>query len=166
MSKRDKAVTGGRRAQGQPPIATIGYERATPGELFAALRAAGVETLVDIRAVARSRRPGFSKGALSAAAAKAGIDYVHLRGLGTPVEGREANKAGRYDDFEAIFRAHMKSEAARTDLARAAELASSKRICLLCLEGDVARCHRSIVAAMLTERLAAPLEHLSPLTEP
>src|SRR3546814_13883629 len=67
--------------------------------LIAALRAAGLETLVDVRAVARSRRPGFSKGALSAAAAEAGIGYVHLRGLGTPVEGREANKARRYADF-------------------------------------------------------------------
>lgn len=144
-------------------IATIGYERATPGELFAALRAAGVETLVDIRAVARSRRPGFSKGALAVAAGEAGISYVHLRGLGTPTEGREANKARRYDDFENIYRSHMKGEEAQADLGRAAELAESRRICLLCLEADAAHCHRSIVAEMLTRRLGAPIVHLSPL---
>lgn len=143
-------------------IFTIGYERATPGGLVATLRAAGVETLIDIRAVARSRRPGFSKGALSAAAAEAGIDYVHLRGLGTPVEGREANRAGRYDDFEAIFRSHMKSEEAQADLSRAAVLASGARICLLCLEADAAHCHRSIVADMLAERLGLSVAHLSP----
>lgn len=158
-------MTDGHRGRDQAPIATIGYERATPGALIAALRAAGVETLIDIRAVARSRRPGFSKGALSAAAAEAGIDYLHLRGLGTPVEGREANKAGRHDDFQAIFRAHMKSEAAQADLAQAAELAASKRICLLCLEGDAAHCHRSIVADMLAERLGAQVVHCAPLAE-
>ena len=147
------------------PIATIGYEKATPDRLIAALVAAGVEVLVDIRAVPRSRRPGFSKGALSAAAGEAGIQYVHLKGLGTPVEGREANKAGRYDDFEAIYRAHMASEEAQADLARAAELARSGRICLLCLEGEARHCHRSIVADMLAERLAAPIEHLSPAAD-
>ena len=62
-------------------ILTIGYERATPAGLVAALRAAGVGTLVDIRAVARSRRPGFSKGALSAAAGEAGIGYAERLGL-------------------------------------------------------------------------------------
>lgn len=143
-------------------IFTIGYERATPGGLVATLRAAGVETLIDIRAVARSRRPGFSKGALSAAAAEAGIGYVHLRGLGTPVEGREANRAGRYHDFEAIFRSHMKSEEAQTDLSRAVMLASDRRVCLLCLEADAAHCHRSIVADMLAERLGLSVAHLSP----
>lgn len=148
------------------PIATIGYEKATPGALIAALQAAGVETLVDVRAVARSRRPGFSKGALSAAAEAAGIHYVHLKGLGTPVEGREANKAGRYDDFEMIFRAHMKSEEARTDLDRAAELAAQSRICLLCLEGEARHCHRHIVADMLAARLSVTIEHLSPVDLP
>lgn len=145
-------------------IATIGYEKASPRELISSLVAAGVEILIDIRAVARSRRPGFSKGALSAAAVEAGIRYVHLRGLGTPVEGREANRAGRYDDLEAIFMAHMKSDAAQTDLARAAELAGIGQICLLCLEGEPRHCHRSIVAAMLSERLGVPVRHLSPIS--
>ena len=144
------------------PIATIGYEKATPDQLVTALKAAGIETLADIRQVPWSRRPGFSKGALSVKAAEAGIGYVHLKGLGTPAEGREANKAGRLDDFEAIFRAHMSTAAAQADLARAAELASNSRICLLCLEGDARRCHRLIVADLLAERLATTVLHLAP----
>ena len=143
-------------------IATIGYEKATPDQVIAALKAAGVDLLVDIRAVPWSRRPGFSKGALSVKTTEAGIGYVHLKGLGTPAEGREAGKAGRMDDFEAIFRAHMATEAAQADLGRAAELAAASRICLLCLEGDHRRCHRLIVADMLAERLGAAIEHLSP----
>jgi uncharacterized protein (DUF488 family) len=66
------------------------------------------------------------------------------------------------DDFEAIFRAHMSTDAAKADLDRAAELAAASRICLLCLEGDHRRCHRLIVADMLAERLGAAIEHLSP----
>jgi len=75
-------------------VLTIGYERATPSTLVAALRAAGVQTLVDVRALANSRKPGFAKGALSAALQEAGIGYLHLRALGTPAEGRAAVRAG------------------------------------------------------------------------
>lgn len=150
-------------AASPPTIATIGYEKATPSQVIATLMAAGIDTLVDVRAVARSRRPGFSKGNLAAAAEVAGIRYIHLKGLGTPDAGREANKAGRMDDFEAIFRAHMASAEARADLDRAAELVGVSRICLLCLEGEARRCHRLIVADMLAERLGATVAHLSPL---
>ncbi len=65
-------------------IFTIGYEGATVAALLAALTQAGVERLIDVRALPVSRRPGFSKTPLSAALAEAGIDYVHLRALGTP----------------------------------------------------------------------------------
>lgn len=145
-----------------PTIATIGYEQATQDQVIAALKAANIDMLIDVRAVARSRRPGFSKGNLAAAVEAAGIRYLHLKGLGTPAEGREANKAGRMDDFAAIFHAHMASTAAQEDLARAAELASESRVCLLCLEGDHRRCHRHIVADMLAERLGARIAHLTP----
>ncbi|MBX6745513.1 MAG: DUF488 domain-containing protein, partial [Acetobacteraceae bacterium] len=66
------------------PLFTIGYEQATPATLIEALRTAGVRTLVDVRALANSRRPGFSKRALAAALEEAGIGYEHLRALGTP----------------------------------------------------------------------------------
>ena len=56
----------------RPTLFTIGYERATPPSLVAALRAAGVRRVVDVRALANSRRPGFAKRALSAALAEAG----------------------------------------------------------------------------------------------
>ena len=69
-------------------VFTIGYEDATPDRVRAALRAAGVATVVDVRALANSRRPGFAKRALSAALAEAGIGYRHLPALGTPPEGR------------------------------------------------------------------------------
>jgi uncharacterized protein (DUF488 family) len=71
-------------------IFTIGYEGATQAEVVAALVAAGVKRLVDVRAVPLSRRPGFSKNILAAGLREAGIDYVGLKALGTPAQGREA----------------------------------------------------------------------------
>ena len=53
-------------------IFTIGYEGATQGELIAALRQAGVERVIDVRAVPLSRTPGFSKNVLAACRAPSG----------------------------------------------------------------------------------------------
>jgi hypothetical protein len=69
---------------------TIGYEQTPAKAVLDELQSAGVKLLVDVRAVAASRRPGFSKTQLAAGLDERGIGYVHLRGLGTPKEGREA----------------------------------------------------------------------------
>ena len=53
---------------------TIGYEATTMGEFLDALKSAGVERVIDVRAVANSRRPGFSKTPLRNALAEVGID--------------------------------------------------------------------------------------------
>ena len=55
-------------------IFTIGYENTTQGEFLAVLKKAGVERIIDVRAVANSRRPGFSKTPLRNALAEEGID--------------------------------------------------------------------------------------------
>lgn len=73
---------------------TIGYEGVTMDEFIAALTVAGVERVINVRALPLSRRPGLSKTPLKGALAEAGIDYVHLRALGTPAEGRSAAKRG------------------------------------------------------------------------
>ena len=65
-------------------LATIGYEKATLDDVIGRLQAAGVELLIDVRAVAASRRAGFSKTLLAATLQAHGIDYLHLRALGTP----------------------------------------------------------------------------------
>ena len=82
-----------RRAMSQSRIFTIGYEATTMAEFLAALTEAGVERVIDVRALPLSRRPGFSKTPLRAALAEVGIDYVHLRALGTPAEGRSGRSA-------------------------------------------------------------------------
>lgn len=124
---------------------TIGYEGATVDEFLSALRTAGVERVIDVRAIAASRRPGFSKTALSVALAEAGIDYVHLRALGTPADGRAAARAGRHGDLERIYDAQLglpeSIVAAEEMKALAAELPSA----LLCYERDPGGCHRTLL---------------------
>lgn len=132
-------------------LATIGYEGAAIGDFISTLLAAGVERVVDVREIAQSRRPGFSKSALRAALSEAGIDYHHIRQLGDPKPGREAARLGKFDLFLTIFSAHIDLPASRSALNEAVSLATEKRSVLVCFERDPRHCHRTIVA----ERMAA-----------
>lgn len=144
-------------------LATIGYELATTRTLIDALRKAGIDLLVDVRAVPNSRRPGFSKRALAAAAEDAGIEYLHLRGLGTPAAGRAAARRGRHAEMRGIFQQQLKTLAARDDLHTLRELVSAgRKVCLLCLEASPEHCHRTMVAAALKAHLPVRVAHLSP----
>jgi uncharacterized protein (DUF488 family) len=142
---------------------TIGYESATVGGLLEALTDERVELLVDVRAVASSRRPGFAKTKLAANLEGAGIGYRHLRGLGTPAEGRLAARSGRHEEMREIFLEHMKTPQAQDELQTLAELVrSGRRVCLLCLEADPKHCHRSMVADALDGLLPVKVTHLHP----
>ena len=149
-------------ASGPAPAAgtlcTIGYEEATPPRLLAALREAGVTTVVDVRALANSRRPGFAKRALSAALAEAGIGYLHLPALGTPAAGRQAVREGRPEARRRVFTAHLAGTEAQAALAGLAARARQEPLCLLCLEADPRRCHRTLVA----EAVGLEVRHLTP----
>lgn len=142
------------------PIATIGYERAPLGDVINRLRAAEVELLIDVRAIAASRRPGFSKTVLAGSLDEAGVSYLHLRDLGTPKAGRQAARAGRTSEMRAIFERHLATEGATAALAHAAELSRDARVCLLCYEADAACCHRAIVAERMAEITGQPITHL------
>ena len=124
---------------------TIGYEGVTQTEFVATLRQAGVERVIDVRAVANSRRPGFSKTPLKNALAEAGIDYVHLRALGTPAAGREAARAGRRSELERIYAGQLETPEAMAEGAMMLELAKDKPSALLCYERDPACCHRTLL---------------------
>jgi uncharacterized protein (DUF488 family) len=120
-----------------PPLFTIGYEKARLDEVIAALREAGVASLIDVRDRPISRRPGFSKRQLAAALEEAGIRYVGLRALGTPPEGREAGRGGDWDRFWNIVEARLGSAEAELAFQEAAEVALSGPGCLLCYEDGV-----------------------------
>lgn len=147
-------------------VATIGYQGATVRTFLDALRDERIELLVDVRAVAMSRRPGFAKSALAANLEEAGIGYLHLRDLGTPADGRAAARAGRHDEMRTIFREQLATPAAQDALATLADIVrSGRRVALLCFEADPTHCHRSLVAAALQSLVPAEIRHLAPLED-
>lgn len=146
------------------PLATIGYESAPQARVIDTLKAAGVQVLIDVRAVAASRRAGFSKGLLSSSLNDAGIEYVHLRALGTPKEGRMAAREGKTAEMREIFEAHLAEPEAQLQLAQAIEIARARKAALLCYEADHRGCHRSIVVERMLEAADFEVENLMPST--
>jgi uncharacterized protein (DUF488 family) len=128
-------------------IFTIGYEATTMADFLSALEKAGVERIIDVRAVPNSRRPGFSKNPLKNALAEVGIEYVHLKALGTPADGRAAARAGKQDDLERIYAGQLELPEAMVQAEQMRELAEEKPSALLCYEREPAQCHRSLLLA-------------------
>jgi uncharacterized protein (DUF488 family) len=148
-------------------VATVGYEASTVPAFLEALQEGDVEIVADIRAVASSRRPGFAKTKMAANLASVGIDYIHIRDLGTPSDGRAAARRGRHDEMKQIFAEHMKTEAARDAFASLIDLIEQgRRVCLLCFEADPEHCHRNLVAQALVGEIDCDILHLRPDTDP
>ena len=146
-----------------PALFTIGYQESTPDAVLGTLAAAGVRLLVDVRAVAASRRPGFSKRQLAAGLAEAGIGYLHLRGLGTPPDGRLAARAGRHDEMRRIYGAHLATEAAQEEVAELERLVTDgPPLCLLCFERQAEHCHRRVLSERLAESVGVEVVDLVP----
>ncbi len=124
-------------------IFTIGYEGTTQSEFIASLQQAEVERVIDVRAVPLSRKPGFSKNVLAAGLKVAGIDYVHLRALGTPPDGREAARKGQIEEMERIYAQQLETPEAAAQAAELRMLAAEMPAALLCFERDPSRCHRT-----------------------
>jgi uncharacterized protein (DUF488 family) len=124
---------------------TIGYEATTVADFLQALKSAGVKRVIDVRALQLSRRPGFSKTPLTGALAEAGIDYIHLRALGTPAAGREAARKGRQAELERIYSGQLELPEAIAASAQMLELAAEKPSALLCYEREPAGCHRNLL---------------------
>lgn len=141
---------------------TIGYEQTPSKAVLDELERAGVKLLVDVRAIAASRRPGFSKTQLAAGLDERGIGYVHLRGLGTPKEGRLAARSGDTKALARIYGAHLKTAQAREEMDELAALVKTAGpVCLLCYERDHRDCHRRFIAEIIAERDHVAVENLA-----
>jgi uncharacterized protein (DUF488 family) len=143
-----------------PTLFTIGYEKALLTDVLATLTRAGVATLIDVRDRPISRRPGFSQRQLAAAIEDAGMRYVHLAALGTPPEGRLANRRREWERFWQIVEEKLASTEAELDLRKAAELAAAAPSCLLCYEADWRVCHRRRIGEILAQRHQFEVRHL------
>jgi uncharacterized protein (DUF488 family) len=145
------------------PLFTIGYEQAKPAAVLDELKRAKVELLIDTRAVAASRRPGFSKRQLAASLQDVGIAYLHLQKLGTPAEGRAAARSGDTDLLWRIYEKHIKKAEPQEELGELVTLIKSgKRIALLCYCRDPKTCHRSRIVANVKKRTRVDVDDLIP----
>jgi uncharacterized protein (DUF488 family) len=140
---------------------TIGYEQTPAKAVLDQLAQAGVKLLVDVRAVASSRRPGFSKSQLAAGLDERGIAYLHLRGLGTPKDGREAARSGQFELLHKIYAKHLKTTQAKEQLDELSALVrQSGPVCILCYERDHRHCHRQWIAEIIEDRDGVKIENL------
>ncbi len=142
---------------------TIGYEKSTPAAVLGELKRAKVRLLIDTRAVAASRKAGFSKRQLAASLDEQGIGYLHLQKLGTPDEGRQAARAGKFDALWRIYAKHLKTPDAIEAMDELVSIVKSgETVCLLCFERDKDHCHRSRIAEIVHDRTKARVVDLVP----
>lgn len=130
---------------------TIGYEGTDIERFVATLKLVRVEAVADVRAVALSRKKGFSKTALRTRLEAEGIRYIHFVELGDPKAGRDAARAGQFAEFERIYTGHLVQSQAQAVLGKLRSLVAEAATCLLCFERDPKVCHRSIVATRLKQ---------------
>jgi uncharacterized protein (DUF488 family) len=131
-------------------VYTIGHGTRTAEELVACLQAAGVKTLVDIRRFPGSRRnPQFGQEPLAASLQSAGIAYRHAVDLGGRRSGVEGEERFACLPAFAGYAAWMGTTAFQAALESALAEPSP---CFLCAETVPWRCHRLLVADLLTAR--------------
>jgi uncharacterized protein (DUF488 family) len=148
------SVLGSRYACEMAPLFTIGYEQAKPDAVLGELKRAKIDLLVDTRAIAASRRPGFSKRQLAASLDEKNIAYIHLQKLGTPAAGRAAAKSGDFETMLRMYDKYIKTAEAAAALDELVGLIKSgKRIALLCYEREACECHRSHIARLVKKRV-------------
>lgn len=141
-------------------VFTVGYEATDIDRFIATLKNVGIKQVADVRAVAVSRKKGFSKTRLAERLASEGIDYLHLIDLGDPKPGREAARAGDLVGFKVIYNSHLENPAPQLALDTLENYVSTDATCLLCFERDPATCHRTVVANHMESRLGWITFHL------
>jgi uncharacterized protein (DUF488 family) len=137
-----------------PPVLTIGHSTRTLAEFIALLKAHAVTQVVDVRTVPRSRHnPQFNKEALPRSLKKAGLEYVHLPGLGglRHAEPDSLNIAWRNPSFRG-YADYMQTPEFEEQIEALIQLAQTRRIALMCAEAVPWRCHRSLIGDALTVR--------------
>lgn len=141
-------------------VYTLGYEGASLTDFIGTIIQANIAHVLDIRELPQSRRPGFSKKALSAALSEVGVGYSHVKQLGDPKHGREAARAGRMEEFRMIFEAHLDLADSKLALEEVAATVEERDTVLMCYERNPTDCHRSLVANRLVGLRSLRVQHL------
>lgn len=140
-------------------IYTIGYEGIDIGQFFMLLKEHGIETVVDVRELPLSRKPGFSKKILAAALNLSGLEYTHLADLGCPKPIRDRYRVDAdWKRYKEGFLKYLKTQ--KDAIEELATLANSSNCALLCFEADFNYCHRSMVADAVKQQSGMRVSHI------
>lgn len=140
-------------------IFTIGYEGLSIDAFMSLLAEHDVDTLVDVRELPLSRKPGFSKKALANVLNTSGRTYVHMVDLGCPKQIRDQfREDGNWKRYTRGFMKHLKTQ--DDTIAQLSSLVVSANCALLCYEADSNFCHRSMVADAVKEYCGARVTHI------
>ena len=149
------------------PVFTIGHSTRMIPEFVELLREAGVNMVVDVRTVPRSRtNPQFNRDALPGSLEDFQIAYEHVAELGG-LRGRQRNTAPSPNGFwdNQSFRNYADyalTDAFRTGLARLRHVAAERPTAIMCAEAVWWRCHRRIIADYLMAAGGTVFHILSP----
>ena len=139
---------------------TFGYEGLDIDAFVARLRAAGIQTIVDVRELPLSRKKGFSKSSFSAGLADAGVAYLHAPALGCPKVIRDQYKVdGDWTSYTRKFLAYIETQDAV--VRELVKLSKATKACLVCFEADYTLCHRTYVARATRKRGGPTVMHLT-----
>ncbi len=140
-------------------IYTIGYEGLDIDGFMSLLADNDIETVVDVREMPLSRKPGFSKKSLEAALNLSGREYVHMVALGCPKPIRDRYREdGNWKRYTEGFLKYLASQ--DEAVAELSTLATTSNCALLCYEADYNFCHRTMVANAVKQQTHARVQHL------
>ncbi|MCW5600437.1 DUF488 domain-containing protein [Nitrosomonas sp.] len=140
-------------------INTIGYEGLDIDEFLSIIAENDIDTVVDVRELPLSRKPGFSKKALASVLNLSGREYIHMVDLGCPKHVRNRYREdGNWDQYIVGFMKYLKTQEAA--IAELSNLVGSSNCVLLCYEADYNFCHRSIVANAVRQYCGVDIKHI------
>lgn len=145
-------------------VFTVGHSTHPIDEFIELLRAHGVETLVDVRTIPKSRRnPQFWHDQLSASLEDAGLRYEYLAELGglRKTHRDSVNKAWRNESFRG-YADYMQTPEFAAGIDRLIDIASERVTTVMCAEAVPWRCHRSLIGDALLVRDIEVFDIMSP----
>jgi uncharacterized protein (DUF488 family) len=144
-------------------IFTIGHSTQPIPEFTGKLKMHGVQTLVDIRTIPRSRyNPQYEQPALKAELERQGIGYRYMQALGGLRRPQKDSPNGGWRNLS--FRGYadyMQTEQFQKALESLIGMGKKEQIAVMCAEAVPWRCHRSLVADALTVH-HIPVFHIMP----
>lgn len=140
-------------------VFTIGYEGLDIDAFMSLLAEHGIDTIVDVRELPLSRKPGFSKKALANILNISGREYVHMVDLGCPKLVRDRYREdGNWKRYTEGFLKYLKTQ--DDAIAELSALAATSNCALLCYEADSNFCHRSMVANAVKDYCGTRVTHI------